>query len=159
MLRTAARPPWILAGALMVPLLQTNGATPMSAAAALLSIRPSSGTEASKPSAELHADSLDGFKQPLIAPKVDALTDQLQHHPMYLLVFGTERLKMSRDRLAELGQPHRAEPAGFGMDHMFELIPAACEFRKRLADRIFRQFDVASFAAADLVGGGCIGRK
>src|SRR5260370_15726760 len=60
----------------------------------------------------LHSDSLDGFKKPLIAPQVDALTDQLQHHPMYLLVFGTERLKMSRDRLAEFGQPHRAEPAG-----------------------------------------------
>ena len=143
----------------MVPLLRTNGATPTRAAAALLSIRPSSGTEASKAQRRLHADPLDGFKQPLIAPQIDALADQFQHHPMHLLVFGTEHLKMSRDRLAEFDHPHCAEPAGLGMDHMFELVPAACEFRKCLADRIFRQFDVASLATADLVGGGGIGRK
>jgi hypothetical protein len=37
---------------------------------------------------------------------------------------------------------------------MFELIPAACEFRKRLADRIFRQLDVTGLAAAYLVRSG-----
>jgi hypothetical protein len=76
---------------------------------------------------------------------------------MHLFVFGTKRLKVGHDRLAEFVHPHRAEPAGLGMDHVFELIPAACEFRKCLADRIFRQLDVTGLAAAYLVGSGGIG--
>jgi hypothetical protein len=126
----------------------------MRAAAALLSIRPSSGTEASK----LIADFTPiPFKQPLIAPQVDALTDQFEHHPMHLLVLGTERLKVNSNRLAEFGQPHGAEPAGLGVDHVLDLVAAAREFRKCLADCVFRQFDVIGFAASHLIGRGSIG--
>src|SRR5580693_8663665 len=156
MLRTGARPPWIRAGAFMVPLLRTKGATPMRAAAALLSIRPSSGQRQAGP-AQTSRRSLDGFKQPLIAPQVVALTDQFQHHPMHLLVFGAERRKMSGDHLTKFVVSDCAEPAGLGMDHVFELVPAACKFRKFLSDRIFRQVDVASLAAANLVGSCSIG--
>jgi len=45
------------------------------------------------------------------------------------------------------------------MDHVFELVPAACKRRKFIADRIFRQFDVTGLSAANLVGRSSIGCK
>ena len=52
-------------------------------------------------------------------------------------IFDFKYLKMGCDCLAKFGHPHRAKPAGLGMDHMLDLIAAACEFRKCFADRIF----------------------
>ena len=79
----------------------------------------------------LRADALDGYEQAPIAFEIEALTDQFQHHPMHLFVFGTKRLKVGHDGLAEFVHPHRAESAGLGMDHVFELVPAAGEFGSR----------------------------
>ena len=91
--------------------------------------------------------------------QIGALADQRQHPLMHLFVFGPERLEMGCDGLAQFSKPHRAESAGLGMDHVFELVTAACQFRKRLADRIFRQFDVTCLAAAHLVRSSGIRRK
>src|SRR3954463_12239093 len=78
---------------------------------------------------------------------------------MDLLVFGSQRLKMGGDRLTKRGHPYRTEPAGLGMNHVFELIAPACEFRKLFADRIFRQLDITSLATTYLVRRGGIGCK
>jgi hypothetical protein len=40
----------------------------------------------------LHANPLDGFEQALVALQVGTLTNQRQHHPMHLFVFGPEHL-------------------------------------------------------------------
>ena len=78
---------------------------------------------------------------------------------MDLLVLVAQHLKMAHDRFAQPGQPHRAEPAGLGMDHVFELVAAAGEFGQRLAGVVCRQLDVTGLAAAHLVRGGGIGRQ
>jgi hypothetical protein len=43
-------------------------------------------------------------------------------------VFGPERFKMGCDGLAQFRKSHGTEPAGLGMDHVFELVAAACQF-------------------------------
>ena len=159
MLRTAARPPWMRAGAFMVPLLTDEWCDPDEGRCRLVIDAAEFGDRGKEGQRGLDADPLDGLEQTLIALQVGALTHQRQHALMYLFVFSPEHLKMGRDGLAQFSKPHRAEPASLGMDHVLELVAAACEFRKRFADSIFRQFDMTGLAAAHLVGGGGIRRQ
>ena len=89
----------------MVPLWRTKGATPMSAAAALLLMRPSSGT-------------------PLGMAQIVALVDEVLHDGMDFPLRLAQGFQMSSDLLADVLALNCCEPTGLGVDHPPELIAA-----------------------------------
>jgi hypothetical protein len=139
----------------MVPLLRTKGATPTRAAAALLLMRPSSGTAAIEVSAVLSPMPLIVFK--LGVAQLVTLTHELHHGVMSFAVRLAHGLQVSRDLVPDAGAANGREPAGLGVDHMLELVAAGSQLCQLLTHVILRQHHMSGLAATHFLGRGGVG--
>ena len=137
--------------------LMYEGCNPDQGCSPLVADEPELWHAGKRDERSLVANAFDGLQQPLGLAQIVALVDQMHHGGVGLAVGRAQGFQMRRDLLADGVVANCCHPAGLGMDHPLELIPAHSKLTQLLPHGILRDFDVIGFATPNLGRGRRIG--